>query len=54
MIECVLDRVEGTLSFFFNGKDSGQGPAFTDERLKTANLYWAVFIDRGSDEVKIV
>ena len=21
VIECVLDRVEGTLSFFFNGKD---------------------------------
>ena len=54
VIECFLDRVEGTLSFLFNGKDQGQGPAFIDEKLKPSTLYWSVYIDRGSDEVKIL
>ena len=51
---CILNRVDGTLSFYFNGKDQGQGPAYTDERLKTTSLYWSVYIDRGNDEVKIL
>ena len=53
-IMCVLDRVNGTLSFFFNGKDQGQGAAYADPKLISNDLYWAVWIDRGHDEVKII
>ena len=53
-IKCVLDRINGTLSFYFNGKDQGQGPAFADAKLITNDLYWAVYLDRGHEEVKII
>ena len=40
IIECVIDRVNGTMSFTVNGID--KGIAFTDKEFKTGDMYFAV------------
>ena len=46
IIEVVLDRHDGTISFWINGED--QGIAFTNSELSEIELYPAVRVSEGS------
>ena len=52
MIKVEVDRDKGTLRYYKNEKDLGI--AFTDERLKTIPLHFAISANRNNFNIEIV